>query len=412
MAKDQKRLKVFVASPGDLRLEREALEEVIKELNDTWSDTLGISLALVKWETHAFPGFGDDAQAVVNEEISDDYDIFIGMLWDRFGTPTKRAESGTEEEFERAYSRYCDDRSSVKLMFYFKEQPIPPSHIDIAQLSKVKDFQKRIRQLGGLDWSFENLEDFIKYLRIHLSRQVQEFSKRESVPKPLTDKAAAPAKTTPTELLPTGGKADAEEGFLDLIEEGTEQFELVFEVSQRMTKLMLEFSKSVESRSEELKSFDFSFSAGKGDIKRAKRIINLSAQDMDVFAERMEAEIPLFRESYSRAMEAFGGAASLLGDFRQENSREVEESVAAVKSLRDGLADNRRALAQLREIMGLLPRVTTHFNRAKRRCIGVLETFDKEMESGLKIASEVEALLKDLLSEEERGEGPEPESTC
>lgn len=410
MAKDQKLLKVFVASPSDLSLEREALEEVIKELNDTWSDTLGISLALVKWETHAFPGFGDDAQAVVNVEIGDDYDIFIGMLWGRFGTPTERTESGTEEEFEKAYSRYCEDPSSVKLMFYFKQQAIPPACIDTAQLSKVKDFQKRIRQRGGLDWLFENLEDFTKYLRIHLSRQVQEFCKAASAAKPFIDKAVTQVEMTPAEPLPTSDKADAEEGFLDLLEEGAEQFELVFEVSQRMTKLMLELVKSVDSRAEELKSIDFS--VGKGDIKRAKRIINLSAQDMDVFAERMEAEIPLFRESYSRAMEAFGGAASLLVDFRQENSGEVKESLLTVKSLREGLADNRRALAQLREVMGSLPRVTTDFNRAKRRCIGVLQAFDREMESGQNVASEVEVLLKDLLSEEERGEGPESASTC
>jgi hypothetical protein len=80
-------LRVFVASPSDVIEERQLLEEVVKELNLTWSKNLGIRLELVKWETHAFPGIGDDPQAVINTEIGDDYDIFIGIMWTRFGSP-------------------------------------------------------------------------------------------------------------------------------------------------------------------------------------------------------------------------------------------------------------------------------------------------------------------------------------
>ena len=54
-------------------------------------------------DANAYPGFGTDPQGVVNEEIGDDYEIFIGPLWSRFGTPTPRAFSGTQEEFERVY---------------------------------------------------------------------------------------------------------------------------------------------------------------------------------------------------------------------------------------------------------------------------------------------------------------------
>ena len=39
-------LEVFVASPNDVEPEREALEEVIKEVNNTWSTCLGIELNL------------------------------------------------------------------------------------------------------------------------------------------------------------------------------------------------------------------------------------------------------------------------------------------------------------------------------------------------------------------------------
>ena len=60
-------LRVFVASPSDVAEERAILEDVIRELNITWSKNLGIYLELVKRETHTFPGIGSDPQAVINE---------------------------------------------------------------------------------------------------------------------------------------------------------------------------------------------------------------------------------------------------------------------------------------------------------------------------------------------------------
>lgn len=53
------------------------------------------------FETDIMPGFGSDPQAVINEQINDDFDIFVGLLKGKFGTPTPRAGSGTEEEFRR-----------------------------------------------------------------------------------------------------------------------------------------------------------------------------------------------------------------------------------------------------------------------------------------------------------------------
>ena len=92
MAKRQTLLKVFVASPGDVVEERRILEDVINEFNMTWGDTHELGLELVKWETHTRPGFGDDAQDVINKQIADEYDIFLGIMWGRFGSPTNRAE--------------------------------------------------------------------------------------------------------------------------------------------------------------------------------------------------------------------------------------------------------------------------------------------------------------------------------
>lgn len=48
VARQEHVLTIFVASPGDVSDERTILEEVISELNITWSRDLGIRLDLVR----------------------------------------------------------------------------------------------------------------------------------------------------------------------------------------------------------------------------------------------------------------------------------------------------------------------------------------------------------------------------
>ncbi len=54
-----KRFKVFVASPGDVSLERNIIPKVIAEINliiSAIAPEKGILLDLIRWETHFIPG--------------------------------------------------------------------------------------------------------------------------------------------------------------------------------------------------------------------------------------------------------------------------------------------------------------------------------------------------------------------
>ena len=99
MAKTVTHIEIFLASPSDLVEERKAVRETIGELNNIFRTTLNVQLDLLGWETHAYPSAGVDPQDTINSQIGDKYDIFIGLMWGKFGTPTGRAGSGTEEEF-------------------------------------------------------------------------------------------------------------------------------------------------------------------------------------------------------------------------------------------------------------------------------------------------------------------------
>ena len=176
MPRPEQAIVVLAASPSDLEPERTQLEDVIRELNLSWSQTLGVRLELVRWETHGYPGVGDDPQDVLNRELPDDPDIFIGLMWSRYGTATGRAGSGTEEEFNRALERYRQDPDSVRIMFYFKNAPLAPSDIDPDQLRRVAHFRESLGAEGTLYWTFRSLDEFVRLLRIHLSRQLQELA--------------------------------------------------------------------------------------------------------------------------------------------------------------------------------------------------------------------------------------------
>src|SRR3712207_9162732 len=73
--------------------------------------------------TTLFRSYGDGPQAVIDRQVSiADFHIFIGILWRRFGTPTARAGSGTEEEFQTARESWRVQRRPQEILFYFRSE--------------------------------------------------------------------------------------------------------------------------------------------------------------------------------------------------------------------------------------------------------------------------------------------------
>ncbi|MHC4399849.1 MAG: DUF4062 domain-containing protein [Planctomycetota bacterium] len=177
MARFETILSVFVASPADVADARKRLERVVDELNYTWSRQYRLRLELLRWETHAYSDVGTDAQEVINRRL-DEFDIFLGIMWKRFGQPTGRAESGTQEEFMRAMQRFREDPSRVRIMFYFNDAaPGRLSQIDTAQLEAVNQFRSEVARSGVLYWKYQTTSEFEASVRRHLSRQIQEWGK-------------------------------------------------------------------------------------------------------------------------------------------------------------------------------------------------------------------------------------------
>jgi hypothetical protein len=165
------RVRIFVASPSDVAGERDQLAKVVQELNVTLSalaPSQGVVVELLRWESHVAPGMGRDAQGVVNEQIGS-YDIFVGIMWRRFGTPTAVAASGTEEEFRRAHQVWSDGRRPLQILFYFcNGHAPPPADVDeVEQLGRVVAFRTELTR-HGLVWEYPDHAGFADVVRPHL----------------------------------------------------------------------------------------------------------------------------------------------------------------------------------------------------------------------------------------------------
>ena len=170
--------KIFLASPGDTSNERNSAEEVVDEINKSIGTRDSFRIELLKWENDTYPSIGEDGQDVINRQINSDYEIFVGIMWKKYGTPTKRAGSGTEEEFQLAYDRYSK-RKDIQIMFYFNSSPIPQDS-DLLQAQKVKDFKAKIELLGAYHKSFDSNKDFEKKLRMDLTRYIKDVLKHSN----------------------------------------------------------------------------------------------------------------------------------------------------------------------------------------------------------------------------------------
>ena len=173
MATGYRKIRIFVASPADVAAERDAVANVVNELNTIIAALVpeaSTILEVVRWETHAFPAFGRP-QAVINDQLHE-YDIFLGIMWKRFGTPTGAAGSGTEEELRIAL-RHWEEHHRPHIMFYFSAAPSPPpaTASEVEQLARVVAFRTELAQ-RGLVWQYSDGLRFADVIRPHLAAAV------------------------------------------------------------------------------------------------------------------------------------------------------------------------------------------------------------------------------------------------
>lgn len=193
-----KKLRIFVASPSDVMAERERLHAVVADLNrpGNLADELGVTLDVLDWR-NVSPDMGRPEQVILDQLPVEQWDIFTGILWLRFGAPTGKAyASGTEEEFTLAYNAWKKN-GRPRILFYRCTRSANLDQLDPDQFKRVKDFFVNFetdKEHPGLYHVFQTPEDFEQQVRLDLNRLLFEYSKNVS-PKvsPVSTKFEMPA---------------------------------------------------------------------------------------------------------------------------------------------------------------------------------------------------------------------------
>ena len=167
-------IRVFVASPGDVGEERERAGAVIARVNQRHALGKGILLEPWRWEDDSVPGLGRP-QENINPSL-DEAAVVVLMIWNRMGSPSGKAESGTVEEFERAVER---NRYTgwPRVLVYYCNRPVPPptSKEQLEQAGQVMDFKDRHKQ-DFLPANYTTPDDFENLLETHLDKVVDDIA--------------------------------------------------------------------------------------------------------------------------------------------------------------------------------------------------------------------------------------------
>ena len=143
---DKRNIAVFIASPGDLSVERRAFRDCIDGLNIGFGDGKDVVFEPLGWE-NTLASTGRRNQGVINAEI-DRCDVFILAMHRRWGQEAPDAEpysSYTEEEFHRAMERWKKE-GRPEIFVFFKYVDAASMADAGPQLAKVLAFRKELEK--------------------------------------------------------------------------------------------------------------------------------------------------------------------------------------------------------------------------------------------------------------------------
>ena len=148
MSESHKILRIFIASPSGLDKEREALKEVVEDINRRNSTYWSLQFQVVGWEDTV--GGNRRAQDIINRDL-ETCDYFFGILADHWGSRphsiqgfTTPYTSGFEEEYELAQTLF-DSGDMNDIHLFFGEIPSDKLRDIGPSLKKVLDFRDKVR---------------------------------------------------------------------------------------------------------------------------------------------------------------------------------------------------------------------------------------------------------------------------
>ena len=179
------RLRVVIASPGDVSKAREAAAKVVEEIA-AGKATIE-SVETFRWEKNVPPSFSKEPiQIGLVDPLARiaDSDVLIVLFSHRLGSPIAPGQpTGTEHEFQTAYESWRMT-GRPQIMVYFDDTPLSPAGMypeDAEQFAALVRFRRSFPS-EGLYGTFDGIDDLRGKLSQHLEAVFDEVSKRVKKP--------------------------------------------------------------------------------------------------------------------------------------------------------------------------------------------------------------------------------------
>lgn len=375
--------RIFLASPSDLTEEREAIDAVISELNENYGNQNNIIIELLKWETNSAPAISNDSvQSIINNDIPE-YDLFIGLLWMKFGTPTKLFGSGTEEEFELAHAKFIKDPNSIQILFYFKNA-FPASFDDInpEQLIKVKKFKSSLGEKNVLYWDYDKNEDLCRFLRTHIPARIEGLKKTSTLPIIEVEKSE-------TEVFEVEVIQEEEFGVLDyeeLIEESFATSSKSLLIIGDATELV---GKEISKKAEEINRLVAQNHNQPISHKVQRNIFERTASVMNDFANRIEPEIPIYFSHFEKGIDALSKLINIYKSDFEDKNIQIEDAKNQLNELINNIPGTIQNTQGFLESIESWPRMSKELNAARKNVSDKLNDLLNRIIISQSIATEV-----------------------
>lgn len=133
---------LLVSCPSDVLNCLDIIKDSTENFNRVFGVINNIEVTTKHWSTDSYPQSGDKPQELLNKQFVRDCDAAVAIFWTRFGSPTDKYGSGTEEEIEDMIT------AGKQVFMYFLDKEVSLSEVNIEQYNKVIDFKEKYKGRG------------------------------------------------------------------------------------------------------------------------------------------------------------------------------------------------------------------------------------------------------------------------
>jgi|GEM_PF-2527543 len=377
-------LSIFVSSPGDVSVDREKILSAISAWNQRNGERQSLFFNALTWEKMVAPDRSGSGQEVIDQQIGNAYDIYLGIMWSRFGSPTKNASSGTADEFNQALERH-DAGDPVTISFLFNKSPISQDILDGVQFQKVQEFKSLIADKGCLYREYSDDMSLIESINLILDRAMHEFKSRDdnsstnAVPDSSHELADPSSASDPPEEL----------GVLDISE-------AIEEDTNRFAKLMGDWTsrlegsgKVAENATDELRSIS---RFGEIEPKAMRQIVGTVASSVENVANWGDSNQDELDEIIERLSELFSDLITVSSDF-SVSEEDVAVAIDGGVNLVNTIRSANESLRELAQIVLSMPRMSKEMIKANKHLASVIDRMILKNET---FASNIEISTREL----------------